>query len=248
MKITNSIRFKLAGILSLLACSLWPSSAKALPVCQTGSFASYVALNQNGGCSVGDLIFFRFSSPTPTVVGSVTPVDLTQILITPVTNQQGDGLSFSSSGFSLSGSSGLESVVYHLNYSVDPGPIIIGQNLELDPPYGNVNVAQKYCISDVLINNCAFGLQFAQTVIPASPIPVITYPYSVAFVDIQTNISLTATPGNPAAFDNLISVTDLVPSSIVPEPSAMAFILFGLPILAIIIRLSKRNFLLKSQV
>ena len=243
MKITNFKGYKPAAILFLLTCCLWPSGAKALPVCQTGSFASYTALNQTGGCTVGDLIFFRFSAPTPNVVGSITPADLTQILVTPVITPQGDGLSFSSSGFSLSSSSGLESVVYHLNYSVDPGPVIIGQGLELDPPYGNVTVNQKYCISDVLANGCALGLQFAQTVTPPSPVSVINYPYAAAFVDIQTDISLTATPGNPAAFDNLIAVDDLVPVSAVPEPAGVALLFCGLLTFAIIIRLSKRNLL-----
>jgi hypothetical protein len=235
--------FRFAAILPLLTCCLWPSDAKALPVCQTGSFASYAALNQTGGCTVGDLIFFRFASPTPNVVGGLTPADLTQILVTPVITSQGDGLSFSSSGFFISSSSGLESVTYHLNYSVDPGPIIVGQTLELDPPYGNVTANQKYCVSDVLANNCALGLQFAQTVTPPSPVSVINYPYAAAFVDVQSDINLTATPGNPAGFDNLTTIEDIVPVSVAPEPTGVALLLCGLLVFAIAGRYSQRGFL-----
>lgn len=197
--------------------------ANALPVCQTDTLASYMTLNVQGGCTYDDLTFFRFSyNPGPVGTGGAALASAADIMVTPIANQVGYGFSFSSSFFQLSNNLVAQSATYNIGYSVDPPPIIVGEGLFLDPPFGNVTVSQNVCLNDVLANRCAFGVQLAQSVTPGSPLSFLSFPYAVPFVDVENTISLSSTPGNPAGFDALQSGAILQATTTTPEPSSAA--------------------------
>ena len=213
----SPFRYALLGMLVLAGLK----EAQALPVCSTGSLASYMALDSSGGCTTDDLTFFRFSyNPAPVSTGGAPVASASDIMVTPISNSVGIGFSYSSSFFNVSSGEGVASATYNIGYSVDPPPVIVAEGLSLDPPFGNVLVSQQLCLNDVLANACAFGIQESHAVTPAVPLSYVTFPSPVPFVDVQTTISLTATPGNPAGFDAL--ETGSLLASPVPEPSTAA--------------------------
>jgi hypothetical protein len=197
-------------------------TASATPTCVTGSLASYVSLDQAGGCQVGDQTFFRFSFGTAT--GNVSLASASDILVTPFASGGQVGLSFSSSYFQLNNPEGQENANYLIGYSVDPPPIIIGQRNRLDPPQGNVQVTQNVCTNDVFANSCEFGVPYSSTVTPTNPESFVYFGSPVPFIDVETQIQLEATAGHPAGFDALESGTLLEG---VPEPGTMFLMAAG---------------------
>jgi hypothetical protein len=205
------------------------AAANATPVCVTNTLASYIALDPTGGCTIGDAIFFRFSAPATSVTGNPPVASASQILITPILNSTGVGLAFtavvgSTNLFSIPNPTESDSVTYHINYTFDP--LEVGSDLSLDPPFGDVSATQKYCLYDVFAGGCNLGTQTQQTVTTASPFSQITFPIPSSFIDVQTDISLNASPGHPAGFDGLTSVFVSTPS--VPEPANILLTGFGL--------------------
>lgn len=229
MKLAHPARLFFCSSLLALCLTLGAQHGTAAPLCQSGSLADYVALNSTGGCTFNELTFFRFAfSPAPVSTGGAALATAADIYLAPDTTEFGTGFSFTSSYFSLPAANVPQSVTYNIGYSVDPPPIIVGEELFLDPPYGDVTVSQRVCLNDVLANNCAFGVALQQSVTPVSPLSSISFPYAVPFVDIQDTITLRTTPGNPAGFDGLDTGTKVN----TPEPGTWALgamgILFGL--------------------
>jgi hypothetical protein len=213
------------------------ASAATLPVCQAGSLASYIALDATGGCTVGDYSFFRFTAPTPTVTGNPPLADLSQIQITPVVNSGSVGIQLAAASdginlFSIPNPTEIESVTYHINYSVDP-PVLGSGGISLDPPFGDVLATQRYCLSDVFANGCVLGPQVQQSVTPEHPFSEVSFPNPAVFVDITTDITMNASPGHPAGFDGLTSVLN-VATAPVPEPSEVLLVAVGLCALAFV--------------
>ena len=218
MNRTTLLARALAFCIPMVALA-WPAAADT---CQPGSLASYIALDETGGCTVGDFTFFRFSAPTPDSSGNPPVASNSQIMVTPEINSTGVGFSFTASSngtnlFAIPNPTQNESVTYHINYTLDPLPVDTGQDLSMDPPFGNVSVTQRYCLFDVFADGCESGLALQQTVTTGSPHSFVAFPTPASFVDIQTDITLSATPGNPAGFDGL----DAVASEATPEPASV---------------------------
>jgi hypothetical protein len=138
-----------------------------------------------------------------------------QILVTPFETSAGAGFSISASDgdnlFAISSTSGTASVTYYFDYfAFSTG--IAGASLSLDPPYGDVTINQFFC-NGFLSGGClgsSIGQQTASSGSPSS-----TFSVSDSF-GTETEITLTATPGNPAGFDSLTTFV------VVPEPSTGA--------------------------
>lgn len=221
-QLTNFLCF--AGI---AVAMLFPSTAGAVPVCTASSLSTYISLDASGGCTIGEFTFFRFTAPAPTTTGTPTVATDSQILLTPILTASGAGFSITASSgetnlFSISSPSGTTAITYYVDYSVDPAPIIAGAELNIDPPFGNVSVSQTYCTADVLVDGCELGTESQQTAANPSPLSsVITFPNPSSFVDIDTDISLSATPGNPAGLDAVNALVEIGSVSAVPEPSML---------------------------
>jgi hypothetical protein len=217
MNFTTSAIIKCYRIgLVLIAAVL---GASAAPVCVTGTLASYIALDKTGGCTIGDFTFIRFKAPATSVSGNPPVADSSQILVTPMLTTGGVGFGFSAEAsetnlFSIPNPTQSDSVTYHINYTLDP-PGEGGQSLQMDPPFGDVTVTQRYCLFDVFADGCEVGIQQQQSVTTAYPNSEIAFPIPASFIDVQTDITLNASPGDPAGFDSVTSIT----LASVPEPS-----------------------------
>lgn len=225
MKLPSAARH-LFGALAIVACLCASASrATAAPLCQSASLADYIGLNSTGGCTFNDLTFFRFAfAPAPVSTGGAALASSRDIFLEPILTGSGAGFSITSSFFQLNNPTVAQSVVYGIGYSVDPPPIIVGEELFLDPPFGDVTISQNVCLNDVLANNCAFGVALAQSVTPLSPLSTLQFPFPVPFVDLQLTIALRSTPGNPAGFDAIQTGT----LTNVPEPRSFALLALGI--------------------
>lgn len=220
---------ELCAVVALVAVGFHPTAALAAPVCTTASLATYISLDISGGCTVGEFTFLRFAYPTPTSTGGAIAATASQIMVTPIPSSNGAGLSFSAwinggevNLFSVSSNSGTASLNYYINYSVDPAPIVYDSLLSIaDPPYGNASVTQTYCTSDVLANGCQFGTESQQTVTTGNPTSIISFVNPSSLVDVNTDVSLIATPGDPAGFDSLQTAVDVTGPTLTPEPSSL---------------------------
>jgi hypothetical protein len=236
--------FKLSLFTSLVFAGLYPATALAVPVCGTATLDTYTnpTFDREGGCTIGDFTFFRFTAPTPTTIGSPTVASESQILVTPVLIDNGAGLSFSAMSdgvnlFSVTSPAGTTAVTYFIDYSVDPAPVIGGADLRIDPPAGDASATQIYCTSDVL-STCSVGNESQQTVTNPSPlVSTITFSNPSQFVDIQTEINLSATPGDPASLDSVTADVTTV-STTTPEPAA--YLLTSAPLLLLFLARRKR--------
>ncbi len=216
--LSSKVRYALLSFLVLAGIQ----EVRALPLCPTASLAEYISLDSAGGCLSNDLTFFRFSYATPVSTGGAPVAAASDVLVTPLNSSIGIGFSFSSSYFMLNNPTTVESATYGIGYSVDPPPIIVGEGLSLDPPYGAVNVVQNLCQNDVVSNGCAYGIPVTQRVTPTSPTSFVYFPSPVPFVDVQTMFTLSASPGNPAGFDALQTGSLLTVPTAAPEPASAA--------------------------
>src|SRR5438270_3658388 len=108
--------------LGLFTVCFGPAPISAASLCQTGNLSSYISLNTVGGCTIGDVTFFRFDAPTPSVTGGAGFATASDILVTPISSSAGVGFAFSAmSGnnnlFSIPNPTQAESATYYINYS-----------------------------------------------------------------------------------------------------------------------------------
>jgi hypothetical protein len=221
--------------------------------CTTNTLAFYEGLNSDHRCSVGILNFespFSFSS---TSSSGITPLTASQIEITPATvpGSPLDG------GFSISAELGNtfdvplgQSASYTIDwfFVIDDGPEDDGADLGLDPPFGNVNVTQTYCV-DSSLNSSPFGCYFdfpsgqvtPQTLSvddsnpPRSLTTSVTFATpALSFADVQTVITLNGLSGFDAA-TGTASIVDVT-----PEPAAFLLGAGGLLLIGVLRRRAAR--------
>jgi hypothetical protein len=212
------------------------AAATTLPVCTTGTLASYIALDKTGGCTIGDYSFFRFTAPGPDVTGNAPFANPSQILVTPeeISQQVGFRVSAMVDGtnlFSIPNPTGSESVTYHIDYFFDP-PAAGGGSLSLDPPFGDVTATQQYCLSDVFAGGCTLGTQAQISVTTADPFSRLTFPVPALFIDNKIDITLNASPGHPAGFDAL---TTLYNPNVTPVPEPANTVLTGIGLITFLL-------------
>ncbi len=116
------------------------------PACVTTTLDNYLALGA-GGCSIDEIGFSNFNFSVLSAGGGADPIPASAILVTPTLNGENGSLTFSSAGFSVTGS---QFVTYLLGYSIDPHPIIRGFDDELDvdgPTFpGSASVTTDLCL------------------------------------------------------------------------------------------------------
>src|SRR5436190_630893 len=131
---------------ALLACACLQAS----PVCVPGTLASYEALPVTG-CMVGVLTVNDFVFTVLGSSGGAVPLTDTQIIVAPIGTRL--GLSFSSTGFSVTGA---ESVQYLIGYTWDPSDTIQSMDDVMDPPsaiLGFANVTTTGCLNAAFVGS-----------------------------------------------------------------------------------------------
>jgi hypothetical protein len=214
--------FVSTAVMTVSPC-LKATSSVLGPACTTDTLANYEQLDS--GCNIGPLQFLSFAFGDPVVTGQAPAATASDIKVTPTLLASGPTIAFSSSFFSFSGSG---SALYHINYAVDPGPIIGGESISLDPPQGDVSITQGYCQGTL---TCAPGgvPPLNLTVTPANRNASLTFPTPQSMVGIQTSISITSTAVIPAGFDSFINTN--VTTTTTPEPGVRLLIPAGVALL-----------------
>lgn len=202
------------GLLLLIAGAQFLAAAP-IPVCATGTLASYMTL---GSCTVGpDLTFYNFSLVSTLDVP--LPADASLITVTP--DQSDMGLDFSSS--SLFQVTGAESGTYVLTYSVDAhqDPVSVMEGMPLDPHRrspAQVSVLTAISLgADFTGLGCPLGTPCTSlNLFSGDTGSVLNASVSFAPVDIvgmQETISLQAGGGavNLASLDNTFTTVSTTP-------------------------------------
>jgi hypothetical protein len=198
----------------------------AQPVCVTDTLQNYENLGSTG-CTIDGFTFFDFTFAGMANSGSPPIATASNIDVTPATSPSGPTIEFSSTPtyFTLTGS---ESATYNINYGVDPGPVIGGESLSLDPPQGDVSITQDYFPNTPPgCGDCPF---FPLTVTPLNPNASLTFPAPTSQVAVTTDISITSTPAQSAGFDSFANTTDLTTTA-TPEPAPGVLLTAGCAIL-----------------
>ena len=208
--------------LGLLVGNLFAAPHVPLPPpCVAGTLASYIALG-SPGCSIDILRFNEFDFDVVTSAGGAVPISEADIIVTPSFATPSAMLTFSSSGFAVSGT---ESVSYLIAYTVDPHPEIFDFFLDMSTftpvAPGTVDITADLCVG------AAFSGSSCSTTVETLHVfhhgATSDLSDGVAFTPVNTvgvrNTIDLAANGASADFSSLSNRT-----GIVPEPGTMTLV------------------------
>lgn len=222
------------GLVFAMSACCW-----ADPVaCPSDSLANYKAnYTTFSPCSVGELKFKAFDFAKLSSAGTLTAAGINVSPYAP------NGLNFFTNYFN---GTFLTPERYLITYIVDPAPIVVGDELTLDPPVGAMKVTRYLCTDDLfsvpgnlndaptcLTNGTLYtlqadGLDSTPTILLSDS---VVFPTPAAFVSVWMVIDL---EGTISGFEGLLSDHEVV-----PEPGTLAFV--GAMLLAGAVRLRRRT-------
>jgi hypothetical protein len=194
--------------------------ASAIPnACLPGTFSTYA---QQSFCDAGLLRLYNFELYTLDSQGARTAAGselLNTITVSPVWTPGADGggnLELSIQGFT--GMNNGPNTGWQIRFTVDPPPIIGGEDIFLDPPFGSVFGFQAYCADDTLNSDQQCTSTDRQSVGFGIGDPAqLRFTPPLAVLDTLTSVTL---GDQNSGFDGLIFSI-----SAVPEPSSWALLL-----------------------
>lgn len=196
--------------------------------CAAGTLADYIAL-QSTGCSVGLIVLRDFSFDVISATGEPVIAGPNDVSVIPVPGAGEYGLTYSSPVFAVTAG---QSVSYLLNYTIDPSPPIIrGLNLTLSTQSpvapGVASISEEACIGAGFIGAlCPAGTPMSLDVFDngvTSSLGAFLEFAPVGVVGITTTISLDASQGGSADFENFTGS-----ATVVPEPSSGVMAIGGI--------------------
>lgn len=189
--------------------------------CSSGTFTRY---SQSGyTCALGPLEFFNFELYTVDAAGAATAADsnlLNLISIDPVWNATTGAATLTMGGFTELTVDSSHTRAWKIRYTVDPPPVVGGETMELDPPFGNITGTQSYCADGIFAaptgcngtpGTAAFGFHDPSVNTPAS----VTFGSPLATLDTLTTIRLNPGLTTASGFDGIVFSVQTV-----PEPAA----------------------------
>lgn len=254
------------GLLLSFSFSVTATPLVPTPPCPVATLDNYLpppiltfasaALAVGAECNVGELGFRNFSF-SGSGTGGAIPIQPSAITVTPFFSTGEGGprasLAFSSPGFSVTGN---QSVIYMINYSIDPHPIIDRFFDELDansPVFpGIASIGTNLCIGAAfqigqsaqcsgiinagpLAGQPAFGQNlnvFDNGTSSSKKFDSTSFPL-VNFTGVRNTIQLSAN-GQSSNFVRFINTAGYIPDTLsTPEPSSSALIGFGLVLLGV---------------
>ncbi|MEK7404133.1 MAG: PEP-CTERM sorting domain-containing protein [Acidobacteriota bacterium] len=222
----------------LAACAFLAGSAFAGPIaCEQATLDWYVSLET--GCMVGQFQVKDFTFASLAATGGYIPIAASDVTVIPALGPQGGPqlrFVFPEAGFGVTGS---QSAAYGLGYGIDPPPVIIrfDEEMEAESPVGRgrAQIFTDLCIGALFYgDSCGDALSASLTVyhwgdsgrkLTDSAI----FPYAVGIVGVRHRIELDAN-GDSADFGALGNRAGAI-----PEPSTgllSAFALLGLALAA----------------
>jgi hypothetical protein len=197
------------------------------PACGTNTLDTYLLLGPSG-CSVGEVGFSGFDFGVLAAGGGAAPLTAAAITVTPTGDSGRSSLTFSSAGFSVTGS---EFVTYRIGYTADPHPIIRAYEdaLVADSPTfpGLVSITTDLCLGAAFTGTTCLApgtgdsLSLFHNGIMSQTFDATEFA-PLAVVGVINTIALQANGAN-ADFESVTNTAVLV-----PEPASALLIVSGL--------------------
>lgn len=238
---------KLVAIAGLLTIAVWPERAGAStlsgPACTPDSFTNYMSLG-GGGCNAGALQLFNFDLYTIDASGTLHAASSTLldgVGVLPVWNSTTGSLQLTVGAFGLYTGFTPYSVDashtggFQIRFTVDPPPILAGEGMAIDPPFGTVNGTQLYCSDELFVSTSGLCASGASPGLAAFSIGSPVYVgFGSPLFELDTRTSIIMNPGLTTAsgFDGVVYGFDTTLGT--PEPGTL--LLLGAGLLALLIR------------
>lgn len=212
----------------VLSSALSASNIGDAQPCAAGTLEDYIAL-QSTGCSIGSIVLRDFSFDVISASGEPVVAGPEDVFVVPVPGAGVYGLTYSSPEFAVTAG---QSVSYLLNYTIDPSPPIIrGLNLRLstESPVapGVASISEQACVGAAFSDDvCPTGTPMSLNVFDngvTSTLDAFLEFAPVSVVGITATISLDASQGGSADFQNFTGS-----ATVVPEPSSGVMAIGGL--------------------
>ena len=234
---------RMVSVVAFLGAVSWlPQTATAGtlsgPTCVTDTFSAYRQLNGSGGCNSGVLQLLNFDLFTIDASGGLQAASqnlLDAISVSPVWNSVAANLQLTIGGFTPFPVDAAHSAGYQIRFTVDPAPILLGESMAMDPPFGNVTGAQSYCTDSVFVSNpggpgfCSNESSPGQTSFGIGRPAVLTFVPPLFTLDTRTSVLLNPNLDTASGFDGLVFNFQ---TTGVPEPGTWGLIAASLTCLA----------------
>ena len=215
------------------------SASVVTPTCTAGTFNTY---KQQGLCNIGILSLFNFELYTldpSNIQTAATTTLLNTITVDPAWN--GSQLHMVIGGFTGFNVSATQTAGWLIRFTVDPPPIVTGEDVGFDPPFGFVSGNQTFCKDGVYNSDGCFGTSGSIGFSNFEGASVTFIP-PLSVLDTRTSIRLNPNVGTQSAvasgFDGV--VYNISTNAAAPEPSTLILIPTGLAIIGFTRRWRRR--------
>ena len=204
------------------------------PTDPAGSLPTFNSYKQQGSCTIGILRLYNFDLFTLDPSNNQTPATATllnTITVDPVWN--GSQLQMVIGGFTQFNVSATQTAGWLIRFTVDPPPVVVGEDVGFDPPFGFVSGNQDYCEDGVFGAGGCTGtpLSTGFTNLAGSS---LRFSPALSILDTRTSIRLNPNVGTPSAiasgFDGVVFT---ISTTAAPEPSTLILIPAGLAIIGL---------------
>ena len=217
-------------IAALLGGTALSYAGAITPPCTTGTFNTY---KQQALCTIGILSIYNFDLFTLDPSNNQTPATATllnTITVDPVWN--GSQLQMIIGGFTQFNVSATQTAGWLIRFTVDPPPVVVGEDVGFDPPFGFVSGNQDYCKDGVFNTDGCFGTPLS-TGFTNSEGSSLRFSPALSILDTRTSIRLNPNVGTASAIASGFDGVVFTISTTAPEPSTLILIPAGLAIIGL---------------
>ncbi|NDJ10053.1 MAG: PEP-CTERM sorting domain-containing protein [Acidobacteriia bacterium] len=218
------------GALMLCAAAVAQAgSVGSYAACGNASFGTYAASGYR--CTLGAVDVFNFelytvdAAGTPTVAGSGL---LNTIFVDPTWSASTGIAQVIVAGFTGMVVDRFTTEAWMIRFTIDPPPVVSGEDMSLDPPFGIIQGTQSYC-ADGLFNTsgvCSSGTGGLATFGIGTPAQ-LRFTSPLATLDTMTTIRLNPGLNTPSGFDGVVFDIYTTQGTI-PEPGTWLMMATGL--------------------
>lgn len=212
-------------LLALMLAATASASTVTGPACTPGSFSDYEGLPT--GCSAGPIQFFGFALFAIDSGGLFTPsaAFLASISVSADWNPSTSRVTLVVGGFTPYYVGPGVTAGYEIRFTADPAPVLAGEDIELDPPFGTIAGTQSFCKDALFTSSTSCSDMTTPGTVPfsiGSP-AYLNFAPPLFTLDTRTTILLNPFLDTASGFDGVIFTFDVV-----PEPGTWSLLLLGL--------------------